>query len=209
MGSRRLGHDWATFTAFPTSFSLLLPHCLTSWSSFLSSQFLCSFLTHSLLSHLQELHTPRTLSFELLFPSYSSSPHLEVISSKKSSQPPSLREYLYLIWIFMSFSHLAQLVLSLPLPLVHEGDLICYVLPWAHRSCRTNEIQENKGLVGTMDWFQIGNVFPEAETVKKLPAMQETWVRSLGQKDPLEMRMAVHSSILTWRIPWTEKPGRL
>ena len=85
----------------------------------------------------------------------------------------------------MSFSHLAQLVLSPPLPLVHEGDLICYGLPWAHRSCRTNEIQENKGLVGTMDWFQIGNVFPEAETVKNLPATQETWVRSLGQEDPL------------------------
>ena len=38
--------------------------------------------------------------------------------------------------------------------------------------------------------------------------MQETWVRSLGQEDPLEKRMATHSSILTWRIPWTEEPGR-
>ena len=44
--------------------------------------------------------------------------------------------------------------------------------------------------------------------VKNLPAMQETWVWSLGQ-DPLEKGMATHSSILAWRIPWTEEPGRL
>ena len=43
--------------------------------------------------------------------------------------------------------------------------------------------------------------------VKKPPAMQETWVRSLGGEDPLEEGMATHSSILTWRIPWTEEPG--
>ena len=48
-----------------------------------------------------------------------------------------------------------------------------------------------------------------AQTVKKLPAMQETQVRSLGQEDPLEKEMATHSSILAWRIPWTEKPGGL
>ena len=39
--------------------------------------------------------------------------------------------------------------------------------------------------------------------------MQETWVQSLGREDPLEEGMATHSSILTWRIPWTEEPGRL
>ena len=43
--------------------------------------------------------------------------------------------------------------------------------------------------------------------VKNLPAMQETWVQSLGWKDPLEKRMAIDSSILAWRIPWTEEPG--
>ena len=42
--------------------------------------------------------------------------------------------------------------------------------------------------------------------VKNLPAMQETWVRSLHQEDPLEKVMATHSSILAWRIPWTEEP---
>ena len=46
-----------------------------------------------------------------------------------------------------------------------------------------------------------------AQMVKCLPAMQKTWVRSLGQEDPLEEGMAAHSSIFAWRIPWTEKPG--
>ena len=45
--------------------------------------------------------------------------------------------------------------------------------------------------------------------VKNLPATQETWVGSLGQEDPLEKGMATHSSILAWRVPWTEEPGRL
>ena len=45
--------------------------------------------------------------------------------------------------------------------------------------------------------------------VKNLPAMQETWVRTLGQEDPLEKAMAIHFSVLAWRIPWTEEPGRL
>ena len=46
-----------------------------------------------------------------------------------------------------------------------------------------------------------------AQMVKNLPAMQETWVLSLGQEDPLKKGMATHSSILAWRIPWTEEPG--
>ena len=48
-----------------------------------------------------------------------------------------------------------------------------------------------------------------AQRLKCLPAMWETWVRSLGQEDPLEKEMATQSSILAWRIPWTEKPGGL
>ena len=48
-----------------------------------------------------------------------------------------------------------------------------------------------------------------ALSVKNLPAMQETWVRFLGQEEPLEKDMATHSSILAWRIPWTEEPGGL
>ena len=45
--------------------------------------------------------------------------------------------------------------------------------------------------------------------VKNLPAVQETWVQSLGREDPLEKGLATHSSILAWRIPWTEEPGGL
>ena len=48
-----------------------------------------------------------------------------------------------------------------------------------------------------------------AQRAKSLPVMQETWVPTLEWEDPLEKRMATHSSILAWRIPWTEEPGRL
>ena len=51
--------------------------------------------------------------------------------------------------------------------------------------------------------------FPVAQTVKNLPEMQDTRVRSLGRGDPLEKGVAIHSSILAWGIPWTEKPGGL
>ena len=44
--------------------------------------------------------------------------------------------------------------------------------------------------------------------VKNLPAMKETWIQSMGQKDPLEKGMATHSGILAWKIPWVEEPGR-
>ena len=48
-----------------------------------------------------------------------------------------------------------------------------------------------------------------AQRLKRLPARRETRVQSLGWEDPLEKEMATHSSILAWRIPWTEEPGRL
>ena len=50
---------------------------------------------------------------------------------------------------------------------------------------------------------------PKKQMVMNPPAMQETWVRSLGREDPLEQGMATHYSIHAWRIPWTEEPGRL
>ena len=61
----------------------------------------------------------------------------------------------------------------------------------------------------THTYIHIYRVFPIAQTVKNLPAMQETWVRSLGQESPLEKGMAIHSSILAWSIPWTGEPGGL
>ena len=56
--------------------------------------------------------------------------------------------------------------------------------------------------VGIANWASL-----VAQMVKNLPIMGETWVRSLGWEDPLEEGMATHSSILAWRIPWTEEPG--
>ena len=49
----------------------------------------------------------------------------------------------------------------------------------------------------------------EAQCVKNPPAMQEMWVHSLGQEGPLEEGMAAYTSVLDWKIPWTEEPGRL
>ena len=51
--------------------------------------------------------------------------------------------------------------------------------------------------------------FPSGSVVKHPPAMRDSWVQSLGQEDPLEKEMAMHSSILAWEIPWTEEPGKL
>ena len=64
--------------------------------------------------------------------------------------------------------------------------------------------EENPGLCHTYSWDSL-----VAQRLKRLPAMQETWVRSLGREDPLEKEMATHSSILAWRIPWMEDPGGL
>ena len=55
----------------------------------------------------------------------------------------------------------------------------------------------------------VKNLPAKKKKKKNLPAMRGTWVRSLGQEDPLEKEMATRSSILAWRIPWTEKPGGL
>ena len=69
-----------------------------------------------------------------------------------------------------------------------------------------NPMQEQ--LINYMPSFHTMD-FPSGSVVKNLPAMQETWVQSLGWEDPLEQGMATHSSILAWRIPWTEEPGGL
>ena len=60
-----------------------------------------------------------------------------------------------------------------------------------------------------LGWFDQSQVPVGAQPVKNLPAMQKTWVQSLGQEHPLEKGMETHSSILAWRIPWTEEPGGL
>ena len=59
------------------------------------------------------------------------------------------------------------------------------------------------------DYYHFGNTSLVTPTVKNLPAMQETWVQSLDQEDPLEMGMATHSSVLAWKIGWADEPGGL
>jgi len=61
----------------------------------------------------------------------------------------------------------------------------------------------------SLQWFLLLQASLVAQMVKNLPAMWETWVRSLGSEDPLEKGMATLSSILAWRIPWTEEPAGL
>ena len=58
-----------------------------------------------------------------------------------------------------------------------------------------------------MNYYQVNILV--TQRVKRLPSMQETWVRSLGGEDPLEKEMAPHSRILAWKTPWVEKPGAL
>ena len=75
-----------------------------------------------------------------------------------------------------------------------------------------NEIQAEEeprevvrlGAINVVDWASL-----VAQTAKDLPTMQETRIRSLSWEDPLEKGMATHSSILAWKIPWTEEPGGL
>ena len=57
-------------------------------------------------------------------------------------------------------------------------------------------------------WIRLRD-FTSPQRLKRLPAMRETWVRSLDREDTLEKEMATHSSILAWKIPWTDEPGRL
>ena len=78
-------------------------------------------------------------------------------------------------------------------------------LPWYWMVCLGNE---QRSLCRLWDCIQIGTSLV-AQTGKHLSTMQETRVRSLGQEDPLEKEMAIHSSILAWKIPWTEEPGWL
>ena len=67
----------------------------------------------------------------------------------------------------------------------------------------------NNAVCVTMQYVLLCRASLVAQTVKRLSAMLETGVQSLGREDPLEKEMATHSSILAWKIPWTEEPGRL
>ena len=79
----------------------------------------------------------------------------------------------------------------------------CCLGPHAKEHCPG----DSRALKGTTEFFLVDSLV--AQRLKHLPAMRETWVRSLDQEDPLEKEMATHSSILAWRIPWIEEPGGL
>ena len=81
---------------------------------------------------------------------------------------------------------------------------LCYALCYVMRSCYS---RTHLGLEKRHIWEK--ESFPGGSVVKNCLPMQETWVQSLGQEDPLEKEMATHSSILAWRIPWTDEPGGL
>ena len=61
----------------------------------------------------------------------------------------------------------------------------------------------------SLKYLNLNMGFPDSSVVKNQPAVQETWVRSLGWEDPVEEGMATNSSILAWKIPWTEESGGL
>ena len=74
------------------------------------------------------------------------------------------------------------------------------------------ETEKNSSVLQWKNGLKTGTVISAsrmAQRVKRLPAMWETCIRSLGQEDSLEKEMATHSSTLAWKIPWTEAPGRL
>ena len=80
-----------------------------------------------------------------------------------------------------------------------QGSLAC-CSPW---DCKELDMTErlNSNNNNGLPWCR------ESQMVENLPVMKETGVRSLGREDPLEKKMATHTSILAWRIPWTEEPG--
>ena len=96
-----------------------------------------------------------------------------------------------------------------------EWNIPIHEKEWNNAICRTwmhlevillSEVSQKET---NITWYHLYKDFPVAQTVKNLLAVQETRVWSLGQEDPLEKGMAIQCSILAWRIPWTEEPGRL
>ena len=101
--------------------------------------------------------------------------------------------YIKIDYAYLRASLVAQLVKNLP-PMQEQWSI-----PGLGRSAR-----EGIGYPFQYSWASL-----VAQTVKNPPAMQETWVRSLDWEDPLEEGLEIHSSVLAWRILWTEKPGGL
>ena len=96
------------------------------------------------------------------------------------------------------------------IPLSSLSLVVCHSCCYGQSLARTQPGEQNCVLLKPSythlctDWASL-----VAQMVKNLPLVRNTWVQSLGWEDPLEKGMATHSSILAWRIPWTEEPGRL
>ena len=89
----------------------------------------------------------------------------------------------------------------------HSRILEWVASPFSRGSSRPRDQTQASCIAGRSKPLILG--FPSGSAVKNPSAMQEMWIQSLGQEDPLEEGMATHSSILAWRIPWTLEPGRL
>ena len=93
---------------------------------------------------------------------------------------------------------------------IHGQRSLVGYSPWGHKESDTTEIDlANTHMLINYSPFPTRVASLVAQLVKNLPTMQEIWVQFLGQENPLEKEMATHSSILAWRIQWTEEPGGL
>ena len=93
-----------------------------------------------------------------------------------------------------------------------HSSILAWRSPWTEepsslQSTGSQRVEQDLATTTNHHYILVASLV--AQMVKHLPAMQETWVRSLAQEDALEKEMATHSSILAWKIPWTEAPGRL
>ena len=103
-------------------------------------------------------------------------------------------------------------ILLLEKEIATHSSIPAWRIPWTEEPGRLQSMgsQESDTTEATLLLLVIPCASLVAQRLKGLPAkMRETWVRSLGWEDPLEKEMATHSSILAWRIPWTEEPGGL
>ena len=99
----------------------------------------------------------------------------------------------FLRYVFYTFSSVQSL-----------SPVQVFATPWTAAHQASLSITNSQSFTQTHVWTSL-----VAQTVKCLPTMQETWVQSLGQEDPLEKEIATHCSTLAWKIPWVEEPGRL
>ena len=116
----------------------------------------------------------------------------------KLAQEREIRCTEYLLWARMRTMHIFLFISSSKQAYIIKGNCEGWR---GSTACLGPQVIKDRAKI----WIQFSLV---AQTVKNLPAMQETWVQSLGWDDALEKGMATYSSILAWRIPWTEEPGR-